>query len=561
MTQTQQPTSLAHNPAIPAPLAFAFARSLWPTLLLVAAVTAARLAYVLWFCPYQLIEDEAHYWEWSRHVALSYYSKGPGIAWTIAATTRLLGDTEAGVRIAAPVFGAITALCAAGLARDVWASTRAAFVAAALILLLPGYQVTSLLMTIDGPYVAMWAIAAWAGYRALYRASRFAWPALGLALAAAILYKYTALLLVPAIIASALLDRRRLLVVRPAAPWALAAVVIAATAFIPILVWNAAEGWPTVHHLIGHLGLRGGDQAATQGVRGWHYDPLWTLEYLGTQAGFVLFILGLIASAVLTMRRGGDDAPPGARYLIVCGAVMLGFYFCVTFIAETEGNWPIAAYVTLVSLAAGHVVRELDRYRTLVAAWRATPEPRKRAGLLRRRPETAVQILWHATIAAGLISGLGMLRPDVLAAAPGVGKYVPIGRLRGADVQGAAVAEHVESLRSAGAGEPFVLVQHYGQASRLAFYIPGRPVVYCASSFTGGRKTQYDLWPHTDLANQETAAKLQGRPAVCVGATLEQWMQAFDRVEDIGPLRGEHKVNRHAFIGFGYHGFARRAAP
>ena len=86
----------------------------------------------------------------------------------------------------------------------------------------------------------------------------------------------------------------------------------------------------------------------------------------------------------------------------------------------------------------------------------------------------------------------------------------------------------------------------------MAFYLPGQPTVYCASSLTGGRRTQYDFWAHTDLNDLE---KLGSRPAVMIGADEEQWVVAFDRVERFGQLNGESKIGRQTFIGYGYRGF------
>ena len=48
-----------------------------------AVVTALRIAYLAWG-RLDLSPDEAHYWEWSRRLDLSYYSKGPLIAYLIA---------------------------------------------------------------------------------------------------------------------------------------------------------------------------------------------------------------------------------------------------------------------------------------------------------------------------------------------------------------------------------------------------------------------------------------------------------------------------------------------
>ena len=56
-----------------------------------------------------LSADEAHYWEWSRRLDWSYYSKGPMVAYLIALSTRLGGHTESWVRLPAVLLGTATA--------------------------------------------------------------------------------------------------------------------------------------------------------------------------------------------------------------------------------------------------------------------------------------------------------------------------------------------------------------------------------------------------------------------------------------------------------------------
>ncbi len=64
----------------------------------------------LWYCTrFDLIPDEAYYWVWSKHFALSYRDKGPLVAWTIALGTKLFGDTVFGVRFFAVLLSAGTA--------------------------------------------------------------------------------------------------------------------------------------------------------------------------------------------------------------------------------------------------------------------------------------------------------------------------------------------------------------------------------------------------------------------------------------------------------------------
>src|SRR5438270_6100661 len=59
--------------------------------LLLVISAALRVAYLAGHCPLDLAPDEAHYWDWSRHLDLSYYSKGPLVAYLIRASVTLAG--------------------------------------------------------------------------------------------------------------------------------------------------------------------------------------------------------------------------------------------------------------------------------------------------------------------------------------------------------------------------------------------------------------------------------------------------------------------------------------
>src|SRR5207244_1503678 len=69
---------------------------LWTLLIfgLILGSAALRLAYLAYDCPLDLAPDEAHYWDWSRHLDWSYYSKGPLVAYLIRAATLLAGDAQ-----------------------------------------------------------------------------------------------------------------------------------------------------------------------------------------------------------------------------------------------------------------------------------------------------------------------------------------------------------------------------------------------------------------------------------------------------------------------------------
>ncbi len=518
------------------------------TLLLVLGVTLARVLYLVFLCPYTLIEDEAHYWEWSRRLEWSYYTKGPGVAWSIAAATRLLGDHEFAVRLPAAISAGLTTLLAALLARDAYRSARVGFLAACCVLLCPVFQVLGLVMTIDSPYAACWALAMWSAWRGL-QSGRHRWFALtGVALGVGFLYKYTILLAIPGLaLAAWRLHRERPGAVRGSAvPIALAPFVLCT---LPVVVWNAREGWPTVAHLLGHLGIRGGDVLVSQGGdAGFRYDPSWTLELVGTQLGMVGPILVLaVAEAVSWMRgRPSIDAAPGAnRFLVLNSVPILLFYLLVSFVAQPEGNWPLAGYLTLLPMAAARVAQALDASRS---------DDRRTAARSPQAGGIAADIAaWRAAVVIGLATAVLIPRLDLLAHLPVVGRLIPLHRFMGADRMAADVQRRLDSLRERTGLEPFVIGSHYGWTSQMAFYLPGRPTTYCTGDLLlPGRRTQYDYWPDTDLRRPQG---LTGRPAVAFGAKSTAWGGCFARVMPPEKLDGDGKRDRavrecERFIGF-----------
>src|ERR1700735_1037972 len=69
----------------------------------IAVTTVFRLFYAVWL---PLLPDESYYFQWSRHLDASYFSKGPAVAYTIAAGTALFGPTNLGVRFFAVMLSA-----------------------------------------------------------------------------------------------------------------------------------------------------------------------------------------------------------------------------------------------------------------------------------------------------------------------------------------------------------------------------------------------------------------------------------------------------------------------
>ena len=92
--------------------------------------------------------DEAHYWMWSERLAPAYFSKGPGVALAIRASTALFGPNEFGVRFFSPLLAAATSLLLFYFTRRLF-SPNAGFWAVLALNVTPIFNVGALVMTID----------------------------------------------------------------------------------------------------------------------------------------------------------------------------------------------------------------------------------------------------------------------------------------------------------------------------------------------------------------------------------------------------------------------------
>lgn len=510
----------------------ASSRAMRHAMLLCLIVAAVRIAYLALLSPYELVGDEAQYWVWATHPQLSYYSKGPGVAWVIWGSTSLFGNTEWAVRLPAVLGGLVTMLSAAWLARRTLPGLpRAPMYAVGALLASPGLQVTSVLMTIDSPFVACWSVACCLtcalGERLMARtrmtSALFCAGLLGFSLGLGFLFKYTALLLVPSIVPYLWIvcrGRRA----RMGLAMLVAGVALLAS-MLPVVLWNAEQGWPTVKHLMGHLGMAGGDLAQadpSKATQSW--SPMWTLEYLGAQVGVVgpAILLAAIATVRALRERRERDAvrARGDLLLMLVGWPIFVVYFFVSFATSTQGNWAIAGAFGLLVLVAREAAIEIPRYRALVAGWVANPA-RPRMGLIRRKPETFFQIVWHWSIGLGLFTAVAMTMLKPASRLPVVGDVLdsPVRRLSQSRELAARVQVVREELIAAHGVAPVIVASRYQTASLLSFYLPGNPDVSSGASWTGDRRSSHDLIDGLRLDDPA----LIGRPVLLVGTGIRAW--------------------------------------
>ncbi|HYM72964.1 MAG TPA: glycosyltransferase family 39 protein [Stellaceae bacterium] len=309
------------------------------TLTAVAALTVLRLAWLA-VTSANLYPDEAQYWFWAQHLAFGYYSKPPLVAWLIALTTGLFGDSEFAIRLSAPLLHAGAAGFVYGIAARLY-DRRVGFWAALAYATLPGVSLSSFLISTDAVLVPCWAAALYAFIRARHHGETRWWVATGIAVGLGLLAKYAmAYWLISAFLVVVLLrDERRHL------RGLLLAVAVAAVFYLPNLWWNWSHGFASYLHVRDNAELKGP-----------LFHPLALVEFLVSQ--FAVFGPILCAWLVALCLRPGRLGAANARLLAAFALPTLLMVTVVSLLSRAQPNWAAPAYVSAVILVVGTMLAQ-----------------------------------------------------------------------------------------------------------------------------------------------------------------------------------------------------------
>lgn len=317
-----------------------------------ATLTILRI-FILIFSHAELGPDESQYWYWSTQLAAGYYSKPPLIAWAIAFTTSIFGNSEWAVRLSAPFFHMGAAAFLYYTAKLLY-NERAAFWAGLGWLTMPGVILSGFLMTTDAPLLFFWAGALFFLFRlATSKApTPLDYAALGAFIGFGFLSKYAMLYFVgAAILASVAVKPIRIVTVNKRVLITLAITLLIAS---PNIAWNAAHEFQTVSHT-----------AANASWDGAMFNLKKFLSFIIDQfavAGIIPFAVLLLAAAGLRKYASADWKMTA---LLVFALTPLVIVSAQAFITRAFANWAASAYpatmiITSVWLLRGRAVAFLQ---------------------------------------------------------------------------------------------------------------------------------------------------------------------------------------------------------
>jgi 4-amino-4-deoxy-L-arabinose transferase-like glycosyltransferase len=531
-------------------------RTIWHLLagLLILGAAGLHLLYLAWDCPLDLAPDEAHYWDWSRHLDWSYYSKGPLVAWLIRLSCdgfgplseRLTGNLALAIRLPAVVCGALLLWSLYRLTLLVYDRAELALAVVAVGLTMPALAVGSSLMTIDAPYTCCWGWALVFGYQALFRRARWAWPMTGLLVGLGVLAKYTMILWLPSLALYMLTSReQRRCLLRPGF-WSL--VGITGLCCLPILIWNIQHDGVTYRHVFSLAGLQNQPEQPSSPSINW----LGPLALVGGQCALLLIFWFVAWAAALWVHNPLVEQDARIRYLWWMSAPMFAVFFAFSF--KTGGgelNWPVTAYLSGLVLAAAWLGRQLRSptlwYRRLTAGC---------LGLTCVAGVVGIAYLHHSELLYPVLARwAGVPVPENPFP---LRRLDPTCRLRGWR-GGLAAAVDRERLRLQAEGvDPVLAACSWTHPGELGVYCAGHPAVYSVGSALGERHSQYDLWP----GPVHQPERFLGQTFLLIGGVTPEIRGAFDHLEPTWVIhyeeRGQPISAWTITVCRGFRGFAAR---
>ncbi len=494
----------------------------------IVALSSLRWLWLMHGCALDLAPDEAHYWDWSRQLDASYYSKGPLIAWLIAASVELLGPWSLrqtgslvlAVRAPAIACGALLLWGLWELSRQTLHSSRLAWAVVGIACSLPIVSAGSILMTIDAPFVALWTWALVVGHAFWIDRRRWTWPMLGVLVGLGLLTKYTMLLWLGS--AALFLAARPYLLVQGAWRGTLGILTIAGLACLPMLWWNAAHDWIGLRHVAGQAGVEPHSQPTT--IRWW--GPC---EYLGGQCALWLgFWFALWLAAIIRYRPGREPSVYLA-YLWWMSLPTFVVFLLASVRKSGQVNWPVPAFLAGLPLLVALLADLFPRLSLAGQRW------------LRRAMVVSLGVGIGGTV---LLHDSRPVLPWLSACCEAesetrptpVRRLDPTCRLRGWKTLAETVQRLRDQVRQQRQQEAIVAADQWTIVSELAFYLPDQPRTYSLARAAAGRYSQYDLWHPNPI---DEAQAFQGRSFVYVGEELPGWQHRFEQVQ--GPIRVTHR--------------------
>ncbi len=466
-------------------------------LILIVVLLAIRIFWTV-FGTFDLVPDEAYYWDWSRHPDWSYYSKGPMVAYLIYLSTHLGGNYAFWVRFPSIVLSTITIWLIYNFSLSLFHSKRISFYTAFVFSCIPLFFIGSMLMTIDCPLFFFWTLAVYSLYKAIFLEQRGYWWLASISLGLGLMTKFVMIFWVVSILLFLITSRnyRKHLYT----PYPYICIVLGLIFLIPQIYWNYKNQWAMFIHFL-HKGGVG---------EGLTLHPLYFFRYLGSQAGVInpLFFFGVVYAMYESVRRGFKKCDEKFRFLASFFIPVFAFYTLLSFHNKIGTNWLVVGYLT--PIIAG------------ISLWDEFKQKIIKPNQIRN-----LKILSRLSFGVSLLVIMIVLFSEIF-------YFLPIefsprlditNRAKGWRTVGNEINRQLKEMKSE--NKVFILSNKYQFCAEIAFYTPEHPNTYCY--YSTPFQNQYYFWNDFE--------QLKGYDCLYFGRYRKKVFRAFDSFEELPSIQ------------------------
>ncbi|MBD3345803.1 MAG: phospholipid carrier-dependent glycosyltransferase [Chitinivibrionales bacterium] len=451
-------------------------RNFW---IFLAAITLIRVFYGSWL---GLGDDEAYYWEWGRHLALSYFDHPPLTSWIGRLTCEIFGNTEFGFRFGAMASSTIFLIILYTLSLMVFTNRSIAFTTVVFVSAIPLFAIGGFMMVPDAFLALFWLLAIFFFWKIVKNTKAADWYFLGAIFGFGLLSKYNMVVLPLCVLMFLLISKEHRFWLKRKEPWL--ACCIGILIFTPVLYWNWSRGFPSfAFHLI--------DRNAG---RSWSWRPFQL--YLSGQLGYLspLVFIGSLVAMGVGLYQGIKHKKLEMLFLSSMSIPYVFFFSLACSISPTtKPHWPamgyIASFLIMTKLFHEYKTKNTVRHKKTITGYGYTA-----FGL-----SLLFTVLLHAQalypFAQSLMPAVRMIAPDA--------KIKPkedvTGELYGWPKAAEEISRQVDLLREQTDKPVFLFAPRYNIASQVAFYTNEHYQVISIS----GSPEQFDLWGRGSLEGKE----------------------------------------------------------
>jgi hypothetical protein len=476
-------------------------------LYLILGTTLFRLIYIN--IP-GLAPQEAYYWNYSRHLALSYFDHPPMLAWLIFIFTHIGKQSEFFVRIACVLISACLTYFTYLIGKSLF-DQKIGFYSALLLNSILIFSLGAIIATPDTPMILFWVLSFYFFSKLILTQDKKWWYLCGMSTGLALISKYTAVFIIVSVLLYLLFskkNRKRLLSKEPYLSLLLVILV-----FSPVIIWNAQNNWAS---FLFQSSRRAGELGS--------FSSRHFFGYFGAQLGVIspLIYFGLIYAAIKSGIVGFKEE--NQKFLLCfCWSFPIILFF--TLLATkywVKINWVSAGYFSASIAGVALFFRFVEKGKRWIKSF---------------------------GISSLIVSLLFVVVAHILP----VMKFIPVSSSLDTITGWKELAERVENEKRKMREGSIIVGYGYKVPSEIAFHTQ---LETYSNNIVGENGLQFDYWSNPN--------DFIGRDAIFIYDEREKYKDPerlknfFASVEELEPLKiyraGKVLTTFHIFKCYGYKG-------